>query len=122
MLQTLVGRFHNPSDAEVARNLLVADGIPDDNIRLRAQGMGRNGAMADSRHSGNFLHGIERFLDHLLGRDADEDDLLAVTVPPGGAVVMVTVDNGLTSRIAKAALVDMGAVEIEEKPGSQHGG
>jgi hypothetical protein len=120
MLQTLVGRFHNPSDAEVARNLLVADGIPDDNIMLRAQGAGLSGAMDASHQSGNILHGIERFFEHLFGKAGRDDDPLAEAMPPGGAVIAVTVDDGQASRIAKAALVDMGAVGIEEKPGSLH--
>ena len=118
MHQTLVGRFHNPADAEVARNLLVADGIPVGDITLKAHGERSRSRAHGNGSAGGVFSRIDYFLDQLF-HAADDDHgrnhahVHAGPVPPGGAVIVVTVDDGRKSRIACAALADMGATEIE---------
>lgn len=116
MQQILVGRFRNPRDAEVAMHLLVADGIPQDSIALKAHGPGTRRFSTDDTTSAGLLHGIGSFFDRLFsaaGKDDDRD--YAERVPPGGAVVVVSVSPGRKSQLAHAALADMGATEIEKR-------
>jgi hypothetical protein len=116
MQQILVGRFRDSKDAEVAMHLLVADGIPQDSIELKAHGLGARRFSSDGAASGGLLHGIGNFFDRLLsaaGKSEDRD--YAEPVPPGGAVIVVSVSPGRKSQLAHAALADMGATEIEKR-------
>lgn len=114
MQQILVGRFRNPADAEVAMSLLVADGIPADNIEFREHGPRRRRYSSDDAQAGRLLHGVGHFFDRLFAGRSDEEDY-AEPVPPGGAVIVVRVHPGHKSRLAHAALADMGATEIEQR-------
>lgn len=115
MQQILVGRFRDPKDAEVAMRLLVADGIPQDNIELKAHGRRTRRISDKDTASSSFLHGIGNFFDRLFSAagKGDEPDY-AEPVPPGGAVIVVSVSPGRKSQLAHAALADMGATEIEK--------
>lgn len=116
MQQILVGRFHDPKDAEVAMRLLVADGIPQESIRLKAHGHGARRRFGDDPDAANLLHGIGNFFDRLFNaRGHSEDPDYAEPVPPGGAVIVVSVTPGRKSQLAHAALADMGASEIEKR-------
>jgi len=115
MQQILVGRFRNPKDAEVAMRLLVADGIPEDSIEFKAHGIGARRALTGGTTPAGLLHGIGNFFDRLFhapGKSEDHD--YAEPVPPGGAVIVVSVSPGRKSQLAHAALADMGATEIEK--------
>lgn len=115
MQQILVGRFHNPKDAEVAMRLLVADGIPQDNIALKGHGLRTRRASDGDQVSPSLLHGIGHFFERLFRASAkSEESDYAEPVPPGGAVVVVSVNSGRKSQLAHAALADMGAAEIEK--------
>jgi len=114
MQQILVGRFRDPKDAEVAMRLLVADGIPQDSIALKGHGL-RTRRFHDDTAPGSLLHGIGHFFDRLFnasGKSEERD--YAEPVPPGGAVIVVSVSSGRKSQLAHAALADMGATEIEK--------
>jgi hypothetical protein len=116
MQQILVGRFRDPKDAEVAMHLLVADGIPQDSIELKAHGHRARRFSSDDLDSGSLLHGIGNFFERLFsaaGKSQERD--YAESVPPGGAVVVVSVTAGRKSQLAHAALADMGATEIEKR-------
>lgn len=116
MQQILVGRFRDSKDAEVAMSLLVADGIPAHDIKLKAQGLESRRLLTDDVTSGGLLQGIGSFFDRLFGaagKTQDED--YAEPVPPGGAVIVVTVNRGRKSQLAHAALSDMGATGIEKR-------
>lgn len=116
MHQILVGRFRDPKDAEVAMRLLVADGIPQDSIELKAHGLATRRLFSDDTGSAGLLHGIGNFFDRLFsaaGKGEDRD--YAEPVPPGGAVIVVSVSPGMKSQLAHAALADMGATEIEKR-------
>lgn len=115
MQQILVGRFRDPKDAEVAMRLLVADGIPQDSIALKGHGLRTRYFPDDEANSNSFLHGIGHFFDrlfHAAGKIQERD--YAEPVPPGGAVIVVSVSPGRKSQLAHAALADMGATEIEK--------
>jgi hypothetical protein len=115
MQQILVGRFRDPKDAEVAMRLLVADGIPQDSIEFKAHDIGARRAFASNTASAGLLHGIGNFFDrlfHAAGKGEDQD--YAEPMPPGGAVIVVSVTPGRKSQLAHAALADMGATEIEK--------
>lgn len=115
MQQILVGRFRDPKDAEVAMRLLVADGIPQDSIELKAHGLETRRFLDKDTASGSLLHGIGYFFDRLFsaaGKSEERD--YAEPVPPGGAVIVVSVSPGRKSQLAHAALADMGATEIEK--------
>ena len=115
MQQILVGRFRDPKDAEVAMQLLVADGIPQDNIELKAHGLHSRRSPDRDTANASLLHGIGNFFDRLFSAagNGDERDY-AEPVPPGGAVIVVSVSPGRKSQLAHAALADMGATEIEK--------
>ena len=116
MQQILVGRFRDPKDAEVAMRLLVADGIPQDSIELKAHGLGSRNFLRDDAASAGLLQGIGNFFDRLFsaaGKNEEQD--YAEPVPPGGAVIVVSVSPGRRSQLAHAALADMGATEIEKR-------
>lgn len=116
MQQILVGRFHDPKDAEVAMRLLVADGIPQESIRLKAHGRAARQRFSDAPGSASLLHGIGHFFDRLFSaRGHDDDPDYAEPVPPGGAVIVVSVTPGRKSQLAHAALADMGATDIEKR-------
>lgn len=115
MQQILVGRFRNPKDAEVAMRLLVADGIPQHSIEFKAHGIGATHALTGATTPAGLLHGLGNFFDrlfHSAGKGEDRD--YAEPVPPGGAVIVVSVTPGRKSQLAHAALADMGATEIEK--------
>jgi hypothetical protein len=115
MQQIIVGRFCNPKDAEVAMHLLVADGIPQDSIEFKAHGIGARRVLNSDTAPAGLFHGIGNFFDrlfHATGRGEDHD--YAEPVPPGGAVIVVSVSPGRKSQLAHAALADMGATEIEK--------
>ena len=116
MQQILVGRFRDPKDAEVAMRLLVADGIPQDSIELKAHGLGSRSFLRDDAASTGLLQGLGNFFDRLFSAvgKGDEQDY-AEPVPPGGAVIVVSVSPGRRSQLAHAALADMGATEIEKR-------
>ena len=65
MQQILVGRFRDPKDAEVALRLLVADGIPQDSIELKAHGLGSRSFLRDDAASTGLLQGLGNFFDRL---------------------------------------------------------
>lgn len=116
MQQILVGRFQNPKDAEVAMHLLVADGIPQDSIALTAHGVDGRRSLTVGAPAPGILHGISDFFDHLFNAAGKADDRnYADPVPPGGAVIVVSVTSGRKSQLAHAALADMGASEIEKR-------
>jgi hypothetical protein len=118
MQQILVGRFRDPKDAEVAMRLLVADGIPQDSIEFKAHGhgLGTRRSFGDGAAACGLMHGIGHFFDRLFSagsKNAERD--YAEPVPPGGAVIVVSVSPGRKSQLAHAALADMGATEIEKR-------
>lgn len=116
MHRILVGRFHDAKDAEVAMSLLVADGIPLGNIKFRADRLVSEQFFKQDTASAGFLHGIGSFFDRLFGAaDKSESSDYAEPVPPGGAVIVVTINRGDNSQLAHAALADMGATEIERR-------
>ena len=113
MQQILVGRFRDSKDAEVAMSLLVADGIPADDIELKAQGPQARRRFNSDAPSGGLLQGIGSLFDRLFGAAGRSEDY-AEPVPPGGAVIVVTVHRR-KSQMAHAALADMGATRIEKR-------
>lgn len=116
MQQILVGRFRDPKDAEVAMSLLVADGIPAGNIKFKSHGVVSGHIFSEDPASNGLMHGIGNFFDRLFGAAGDSGDRdYAEPVPPGGAVIVVTVNRGEKSQLAHAALADMGATEIERR-------
>ena len=116
MQQILVGRFRDPKDAEVAMRLLVADGIPQDSIEFKEHGLGTGRFHSADTAPGSLFHGIGNFFDRLFGAAGKgEERDYAEPVPPGGAVIVVSVTPGRKSQLAHAALADMGATEIEKR-------
>jgi hypothetical protein len=116
MQQILVGRFRDPKDAEVAMSLLVADGIPAGDIKFKSHDLAPASFCSEDTASNGLLHGLGNFFDRLFGAAGDSEDRdYAEPVPPGGAVIVVTVHRGEKSQRAHAALADMGATEIERR-------
>jgi hypothetical protein len=116
MQQILVGRFRDPKDAEVAMSLLVADGIPLGDIKFKSHGAAPAPFFSEDTASNGLLHGLGNFFDRLFGAAGDSEARdYAEPVPPGGAVIVVTVHPGEKSQRAHAALADMGATEIERR-------
>jgi uncharacterized protein (TIGR02271 family) len=120
MSQTIVGLFDSMADAELAKNTLVTEGFSARDIVVSAHSgdIAQSTSTSTSAHEkeGGFMRGIENFFENLFGvSDADSVGHYSEAVRRGGAVVAVTVDDDSMVDVARSALADVGAVNIEQR-------
>jgi uncharacterized protein (TIGR02271 family) len=118
MSQTIVGLFDSMADAELAKNTLVTEGFSARDIVVSAHSGDIAQSTSTTAHEkeGGFMRGIENFFENLFGAsDTDSAGHYSEAVRRGGAVVAVTVDDDSMVDVARSALADVGAVNIEQR-------
>ncbi|MCW7540828.1 YsnF/AvaK domain-containing protein [Aquabacterium sp. A7-Y] len=121
MRQTVVGVFDRYAAAQQAANALASRGIDPDCIHVTGPAGQERGADLNDDDTGVVGH-IRHFFAELFGPD-DEREVgqYADAVRNGAAVVKVDVEDEPRIDLAREALLDAGAVDIEEHAALRRG-
>jgi uncharacterized protein (TIGR02271 family) len=123
MTQSIVGLFNTFTEANAARQSLVKEGFSPQDILvnayegdLPAESTDRTPVTDATQGGGGFMAGVENFFSNLFGgADADNAGHYAEAVRRGGAVVTVNVQDASKVDAVRAAMANIGAVNIEER-------
>jgi hypothetical protein len=115
MSQTVVGVFRDIADAQLARNLLLADGFPADDIKIDVQPDAIGTASAED---GGLMRGIEKLLGNLFGMEEESGPHSAKVTAGTGAALKVVVEDEWLSDTVRNALAEVGAANVGSRGGA----
>lgn len=119
MTQTVIGVFDTPEAARNAGETLVNRGIDQSCVHLTAHetayGSGE-GAARQGQQGGGSMGGIRNFFSELFGTEhSEEAGHYSEALRRGGVMLAVDVPDGTAIEPVRDALLDAGAVDIDER-------
>jgi uncharacterized protein (TIGR02271 family) len=123
MNQTVVGVFNSHEAAERAAETLASQGFDRSQMHVKSTGGGSGDAVADTTRTSQdgegtgLMASIRHFFSELFGDEDEQSGHYTEAVRRGGAVLAVEVDDSRLDA-AREALVQCGAVDIEEQVSS----
>lgn len=117
MTQTVIGVFDTPDAAHQAEARLISRGLDQSTLHIdvNANAYGDSAGSAGARRQES-TGGIREFFGRLFGtHDSDEAGHYAEAVRRGGVVLAVDVPEGASVDEVRDALLDAGAVDIDER-------
>lgn len=117
MTQTVIGVFDTPDAAHIAEERLVSRGIDQSTLHIAAHDAAYRESEEDlrARHRST-TGGIKNFFSELFGaQDSEEAGHYSEAVRRGGVVLAVDVPDGAPLEPVRQALLDAGAVDIDER-------
>ena len=116
MSQTVVGVFDNNQAAERAQQDLISSGFDASDVHIRMhEGYSSTSTTIESHASLGLTGSIRDFLSNLFGSDHDDIGHYSEAVRRGHAVVAITVEDDALVPVARAALFNAGALDIEKQ-------
>jgi len=115
MSQTVVGVFENDQVAERAQQDLVSSGFAASDVHIRMHEGYSSTSNIESHASLGLTGSIRDFLSNLFGSDHEDIGHYSEAVRRGYAVVAITVEDEALVTVARAALFNAGALDIEKQ-------
>lgn len=117
MTQTVIGVFDTPDAAHLAEERLVSRGLDQSTLHIAAQDAAYEESAEElrARHRGT-TGGIKNFFSELFGTQHSEEAAhYSEAVRRGGVILAVDVPDGAPLEPVREALLDAGAVDIDER-------
>jgi len=115
MSQTVVGVFDNNQAAERAQQDLTASGFAPSDVHVRLFEEYSSTPTIERHADLGLTASIRDFLSNLFGSDHDDIGHYSEAVRRGHAVVAISVEDDALIPVARAALFNAGALDIEKQ-------